>query len=1059
MDELESPTLVVRKVSTRKRHRDVKSNQTPEPKKTSASRVFSEEKQECEEETGCTTEAGKQCYDQSSDSDEDLFGEYDSFAEETSFLAQLDNAGRNVTDFDNYVTSCTVKKRNVIISHPADKDIMNKHSTFNHILGQHMPAVTQNVIDEDIAGAGEVDELPCSQLLLPEENSVPLPVVFSSNIGNCDNNYLKSYTVTEQTSADSNVTDKTANKRKSLQDHIKSTLAGNAKVQVPQISRSKHLKEAAVAEEINIAMKAIDSTVENLDHGPFYGLPTKVKDLFTQQRGIKELYDWQHTCLTLPSVQQRRNLIYSLPTSGGKTLVAEILILQELLLRQQDVLMILPYVAIVQEKVRGLSGFGLELNFLVEEYAGSKGRFPPIKRRKKKSLYIATIEKGHSLVNSLIEVGRIEDLGLIVVDELHMLGEGSRGAILEMTLAKILYSCKTTQIIGMSATLNNVNELQQFLKAEHYTSDFRPVKLMEFVKLRDSIYEVDTKAEDCFAFSRLLNFKYSSNLQKMDPDHLIALVTEVIPLHSCLVFCPTKKNCENVAEMICKYLNKEFLNHKHKEKCSLLDDLKSFGDGTICPTLKRTVPYGIAYHHSGLTNDERRLIEEAYSTGILCLLTCTSTLAAGVNLPARRVILRSPYVATDFLKRSQYKQMVGRAGRAGIDTAGESILILQEKDKVQVKDLVRKPLENCYSNLLLNSCKGIQSLLLSLIGLKIVRSPEEICKFIYGTLFSVQYQQLSEGKSLWDIVKDALEYLIEKCLITAKKGCENEGQEISCILEITQLGHATYKGSIDLSYCDLLYKDLKKGLEGLVLDSLLHLLYLVTPYDMISQYNPDWMLYFRQFSQLSAAEQKMAVNLGVSESFLAKKASGHSVKKSPDSDIVNRFYLSLVLYALLKETNLWTVAHKFNMPRGFVQNLLNSTAVFSSCVLHFCEELEEFWSYRALFTELTKKLTYCVKSELIPLMEISGVLEGRAKQLYSAGYKTVVHVANADPEVLIKNVDHLSRRQARQIITSAKMLLTERIEALQDEVEELQKLPSDMPGELVSSEDTSITAE
>lgn len=136
--------------------------------------------------------------------------------------------------------------------------------------------------------------------------------------------------------------------------------------------------------------------------------------------------------------------------------------------------------------VRGLSSFGIELGFLVEEYAGSKGRFPPIKRRIKKSLYIATIEKGHALVNSLIETERIDDLGLVVVDELHMLGEGSRGATLEMTLAKILYASKNTQIIGMSATLNNVGDLQKFLHAEYYTNNFRPVCIQDTVNSKDS---------------------------------------------------------------------------------------------------------------------------------------------------------------------------------------------------------------------------------------------------------------------------------------------------------------------------------------------------------------------------------------------------------------------------------------------------------------------------------------------------------------------------------------------------------------------------------------------
>ncbi|XP_023384212.1 helicase POLQ-like isoform X2 [Pteropus vampyrus] len=1040
MDECVS--RIRRRVSVRKRNRPSLGTIFATP--TEAELKPSNEEETEEEKAGSRRRktVGVQPLE-NNDSEEDMFGDYDSFSE-NSFLAQ-------VVDLEQkYMQLPENRKHDTDL---ATEDLCSESLKHNKVsittvgsftelkMGEHTKNQSGH---EDVSielGADLLYELPSSQVLYfgNVQNSSNDFGDQSTKERDCNSASLKtvneelpnnSVEQPQQINASSHVrTSSDVNRRKSLKDHLKSAMTGNAKAQTPMFSRTKQLKETLLSEEINVAKKTIESSSDDL--GPFYSLPSKVRDLYVQFKGIEKLYEWQHTCLTLNSVQERKNLIYSLPTSGGKTLVAEILMLQELLCRRKDVLMILPYVAIVQEKISGLSSFGIELGFFVEEYAGSKGKFPPIKRREKKSLYIATIEKGHGLVNSLIETGRISSLGLVVVDELHMIGEGSRGAILEMTLAKLLYTSKTTQIIGMSATLNNVEDLQEFLQAEYYTSQFRPVELKEYLKINDSICEVDSKAENGMTFSRLLNYKYSDTLKKMDPDHLVALVTEVIPNYSCLVFCPTKKNCENVAEMICTFLSKEYMKHKEKEKQEVIKNLKNISSGNLCPVLKRTIPLGVAYHHSGLTSDERKLLEEAYSTGVLCLLTCTSTLAAGVNLPARRVILRAPYVAKEFLKRNQYKQMIGRAGRAGIDSVGESILILQEKDKQQVLDLISRPLENCYSHLVQESTKGIQTLFLSLVGLKIATNLHDIYHFMSGTFFGVQQKILLKEKSLWEITVESLRYLIEKGLLqkdtilTEKGHMQKDAlyefkEEFQYSFHITKLGRASFKGTIDLAYCDILYRDLKKGLEGLVLESLLHLIYLTTPYDMAFQRDPDWMIYFRQFSQLSPAEQNAAALVGVSENYIGKKASGQAIKKKVDKNIVNRLYLSFILYTLLKETNIWNVSEKFNMPRGYVQNLLTAAATFSSCVLHFCEELEEFWVYRALLVELTKKLTYCVKAELIPLMEVTGVLEGRAKQLYNGGYKSLAHLANADPEVLIRTIDHLSRRQAKQIVSSAK---------------------------------------
>ncbi|KAL3864360.1 hypothetical protein ACJMK2_006050 [Sinanodonta woodiana] len=795
-----------------------------------------------------------------------------------------------------------------------------------------------------------------------------------------------------------------------LHDRIKQKLLENAGIKTPQGAGSvmNQLREENLQKAHQEAAQ-IQAEGTNIDIGPFYGLPSKVKQLFETQRGIKELYTWQDECLRLPKVLKGGNLIYTLPTSGGKTLVAEILILRELLCKKKDALLILPFVSIVQEKVRSLSQFAVDLDFLVEEYAGSKGKFPPIKRRKRKSLYIATIEKAHSIINSLIENKNIDSLGLVVVDELHMIGEGGhRGAILESTIIKILYASDNTHIIGMSATLSNIDDLRLFLKADVYNSDFRPVELTEYVKLDENIYSLDPKSkcpEDQFKHNRVVMFQYIPEMLKMDCDHLFGLILEVIPNKSCLVFCPTKKNCESVAMMLAKMMMKfkrDLSSVKRAERKTLLKELYNDADGKICPVLQYTVHFGIAYHHSGLTMDERKLLEEAYSEGTLCLLTCTSTLAAGVNLPAKRVILRSPYVGQHFMSRSQYKQMVGRAGRAGIDTSGESILITKPADKEKVCELVSGPLGSCHSSLMYDEGKGLQNIMLSSIGLAITPTTKDVFKFMEKSLLNIQQAVLKADMSA--LCCNALQKLIDLKLVVQKKTVSpNNVENNEFTLEVTPLGRAAFKGPVDLEYAGMLYSDLKKAEESLVLSNYLHLLYLVTPYDAVKDVSPSWMIYFSQMNTLDPVELKVACLIGVPDSYIIKKAAAQKPKQVLDEFVVNRFYLTLMLYDLWRQKSVWEVADKFQMPRGFIQNLLTGTASFAACVLHFCE--------------------------------------GRAKLLFNAGFKTLSSIANADPESLVKGVEYMPRKVARQIVTSAKALIQEKTEALMEEVENLVTVP------------------
>jgi len=461
------------------------------------------------------------------------------------------------------------------------------------------------------------------------------------------------------------------------------------------------------------------TTQKSVFSGPFFGLSEAVWKMIQQCKGVASLYEWQKECLN-KALDSDHNLLYSLPTSGGKTLVSEILMVRELLCKRKNSLYILPYVSIVQEKIRTLSSLAVALNFAVEEFAGTRGTFPPRKRDAKRVIYIATLEKAHGIINSLMELGRLAEIGLVVVDEVHMIGEnGKRGATLETLLCKLLLSPISPRIVAMSATIGNLNELSDFLKADVYTDKFRPVQLKEYIKMGDTLLEVNEdqrKQENLLEHSRSLP-SATAACRKIDPDGVGALVGEVVPQHCCLVFCPTKKNCESVAQLVSRTLPPSLLQWKVPEKKRLKRALQQ-ESGQTCPILRMTLPFGVAYHHSGLTGDERQLIEEAFLTGTLCCLCCTSTLAAGVNLPARRVILRSPYMGAARLTRARYQQMIGRAGRAGFDTHGESIMIVKTTELSFItEEILLAPTDRVESQLAGDSMRGLQQLILSLVTL------------------------------------------------------------------------------------------------------------------------------------------------------------------------------------------------------------------------------------------------------------------------------------------------------------------------------------------------------
>uniref|UniRef100_A0A1I8M9D2 Helicase POLQ-like n=1 Tax=Musca domestica TaxID=7370 RepID=A0A1I8M9D2_MUSDO len=803
--------------------------------------------------------------------------------------------------------------------------------------------------------------------------------------------------------------------------------------------------------------------------GDFYGLPDRVKRMIFETKGIKTLYEWQDECLNLPAIRQRKNLIYALPTSGGKTLVAEILMLREVICREKNVLFILPYVSIVQEKVSAMSPFAIALDFIVDEYTAGKGKCPPVPRKKRKSIYIASIEKGAVLFDSLIEAERANEIGLVVVDELHLIGERGRGAYLEALLTKVMYLNAKIQIVGMSATIGNLSEISTFLNADVYTRGFRPVELKEYIKCGRDILQINLQGqtlEEIFVFSRSVNFNYSEAVLRSDPDHLAGLVTECAPKNGCLIFCSSRKNCENVATLLSRVLPKsKFLEYRKSEKADLMDALDKVC-GILSPVLARTIPYGVAYHHSGLTTDERKFIETAYRFGVLSVICCTSTLAAGVNLPAKRVIIRAPYVGSEFMTLCKYKQMIGRAGRAGMGEAGESILITSSRDNVRVGEMLFSPMDKAISSLDYDGKIGLQSLILSAIGMGMASCRADLHRLVKGTLLAVQATQL--GVSVTSMVKEILCEMFKNKVLQLANNSSDAKKDVSDIMitqdlinksnshqlpertiklhnntrfQLTTIGRAAFKAGIDYKRAYAIHNELATAQKQLILTNYAHILYLVVSFNSNANgdelFPADPTILFHCYEKLEEPTQRLFKQLGFTEAHAAKMAKTMSIQ-GPMELKLNRLYKVLILQDFLNLIPIPSVANKYNIERGTLQNLTSQATAAASAIVRLCDQMEEFWCFKNLFERVGKKMDRCGTVELEPLLELPAVKMNRAKQLYAAGYKTIEDIAKCRPMQLVKSVEHMPLRIAKEIISAAKIILMKKLDHLEEETEAIK---------------------
>ncbi|KAJ3090357.1 hypothetical protein HK102_004011 [Quaeritorhiza haematococci] len=757
----------------------------------------------------------------------------------------------------------------------------------------------------------------------------------------------------------------------------------------------------------NFSQEAVDLSLASRE----LGLPQGIIQTYADH-GITNLYEWQVNCLMIEGVLTgQRNLLYSAPTSAGKTMVAELLVLRRVLSSKKKAIMILPFVAIVSEKTKYLQTMFASENFKIVGYFGNNGSssFDNV------DIAICTIEKANSLVNKIMEEGKMDTLGIVVVDELHMIGDDSRGYLLELLLTKMRFvASNQLQIVGMSATLPNIDVLADWLDAELYITDYRPVPLHEYIKIGNLLYDTE------FKVIRQLDYPKDPR----DPDMLVPLVWEVVSQgNSVLIFCSTKDGCEKSARNISYCLSLPATDRIVADRKQLLVELARTPGG-LDETLESTVPYGVAYHHSGLTIEERELIEDAFRAGCIHTLAATSTLASGVNLPARRVIFRSPGIGRQFIDPQSYKQMKGRAGRKGKDTMGESILICPERDKRlfayaslqlkrtpfiifsptlgirKVQELVQSDLQPVHS-CLTSERKGMKRALLEVIVSGVVSTEEDIRRYVKCTLLYAENQSFESARATAD---EALTFLQKEEFIAPVLKCEEtdgSSTESLRVFRPSKLGQATVASALSPEESTVVFGELTRALHRFVLADELHIVYQVTPTYL--HYEANWNLFMKVYGKLSETRREIADAIGVSEGFLIRASIGQMSSDPVQQLIHRRFFAALMLNDLVHEVDFVDVMHRYGVNRGTLQSLQTLSSTFAGMVTVFCQKLG--WiNLELLLHQFQDRLNFGVEKELIELVKVPHVKGVRARILWQAGYKTIASLACASAEEIFEHL-------------------------------------------------------
>ncbi|GIR76472.1 MAG: hypothetical protein CM15mP78_11710 [Candidatus Poseidoniales archaeon] len=431
-------------------------------------------------------------------------------------------------------------------------------------------------------------------------------------------------------------------------------------------------------------MEVAERAVSSLD------LPASFRSFLTDVWGIQHLHPPQAEAA--PSILRGDNTLVAIPTASGKSLLAYMGMVKRLSEghARSKAIYIVPLKALAMEKYEDLSAVAEAMGYSVG--LGIGDATAEAKNIDNCNILVCTSEKLDSLLRHRAEL--VSDVCCVVADEFHLMNDGTRGPTLEINLTRLRHIKPDAQIIALSATVGNSPDLAEWLNANLIQSDWRPVAL-EYATFHDFHVE-PRKIQSPGDESEHDQLSPPRDLEGLKSHPVWSVVDDGLTQEAqVLMFVGTRRSAQSEAKNLAKRVRKRLEKEDPKRLVALkalAERLTGRSQSNLAEQLAACLASGVGFHHAGLTNGQRKDVEQAFKDGLLVALTATPTLAAGVNLPARRVLVRDLKRWDDGMSRPlpvmEVRQMLGRAGRPKYDTKGEAWVYCKGTDGWEVADAV-----------------------------------------------------------------------------------------------------------------------------------------------------------------------------------------------------------------------------------------------------------------------------------------------------------------------------------------------------------------------------------